>query len=160
MTTELTPPQQTAYILEIRLAATDVLDKPLRVPFKSTHDTLTLASTVIESIRGIKADRSRQGQEARGQDGAGAATGMSEPIDNGGPAFPVTGKQLPLLGNELVAQFVHFPHGGMTLRAWLAGRALSGLLANSSIEILLPGEYASDCLLYADAIIAALKAQP
>lgn len=68
---------------------------------------------------------------------------MSADIDDGGPAFP-----LP-----------HWQAGecrGMSLRDWLAGQALTGLLANphASGDI---GAIARGAYLQADAMLAELK---
>ena len=54
---------------------------------------------------------------------------MSEPIDDGGPAFPQTAI---INGNgEVVTSGMYFPEGpGMTLRDWFAGRAMQGMLSN------------------------------
>lgn len=45
---------------------------------------------------------------------------------------------------------------GMTLRQWLAGRALAGLLANPSIEDLSQEQIALDAVLFADALLEKL----
>jgi hypothetical protein len=62
--------------------------------------------------------------------------------DDGGPAFPNPDR----------------PHTqpGMSLRDWFAGQALAWLVATgTSIK---PDEYASECYMYADAMLAARKA--
>jgi hypothetical protein len=50
---------------------------------------------------------------------------MSTPINDGGPAFPCA-KKAETMGGTLF--FTASP--GMTLRAWLAGQAMAGLLAD------------------------------
>ena len=97
-------------------------------------------------------------------------------IDDGGPAFPGSANQ----NNE----YSDTMHRGMSLRAWLAGQALVGLLSEVSdgsggfprddprkpyegaketytdmrrAEI---KRYATDACALADAVIAALKAAP
>ena len=48
---------------------------------------------------------------------------MSEPIDDGGPAFPVPDVHHP-------SGQIQFGSSGMSLRNWFAGQALAGMLAN------------------------------
>ncbi len=53
---------------------------------------------------------------------------MSEPINDGGPAFPV-----PMFTREADGQpmsATEYGLGGMSLRDWFAGQALAGLLAS------------------------------
>lgn len=87
---------------------------------------------------------------------------MSEPIDNGGAAFP-------LFFGEIEGY-----SKGMSLRAWLAGEALSGVTALPDDSVYCtPNKLALDewralrrkklaeyCVGMADAVIAALKEQP
>lgn len=60
---------------------------------------------------------------------------MSTPINDGGPAFPVPvveyqGSHYPMSGDPS-----YLKHGGgMTLRDWFAGQALSGILMNYTTE--------------------------
>ncbi len=66
------------------------------------------------------------------------------------PAFPVSWQQ----AGQMVAE------PGMSLRAYLAGQALAGVLANPSLDASFEG-YASDAVQYADALLAELaKAKP
>lgn len=71
---------------------------------------------------------------------------MDEPFD-GGAAFPSDN-----IGKNC--------QRGMSLRSWLAGQALAGMLAASAVcpdeEELPPEEYARDAVRYADALIAEL----
>ena len=69
---------------------------------------------------------------------------MSEKIDDGGPAFPVS---LELyLGASL---------SGMTLRDWFAGQALAGMLANGG-AVSWEGD-ATNAYTVADAMLEARK---
>lgn len=53
---------------------------------------------------------------------------MPDPTpSDGGPAFPTFYRDG--VGD---GQYANFPHGGMSLRAWLAGKALNGMLAHST----------------------------
>lgn len=80
---------------------------------------------------------------------------MSEPIDDGGSAFPF-GQISEITGQPINGYF----SAGMSLRAWLAGQALAGALANphasgdvdANIDLIARGA----CML-ADAVIAELK---
>ena len=64
---------------------------------------------------------------------------MNAPIDDGGAAFP----------DE---------DSGMTLRQWYAGQALPGVIvASQTTPELTPEMVANECVLYADAMIAALE---
>lgn len=52
---------------------------------------------------------------------------MSDSKNDGGPAFP---QNMTQAGNPVYAEFEN--GGGMTLRDWLAGMAMQGLLAADS----------------------------
>lgn len=93
---------------------------------------------------------------------------MSEqPINDGGPAFPVINEEVqPQVGG---GDFVVLNrHNGMSLRAWFAGRSLTGFLANERLceaarlyaeekgqtpESLI----AERCVMFADELLLALK---
>lgn len=80
---------------------------------------------------------------------------MSNPINDGGPAFPVTGFAYLDNGEPCVIA----PHPGMTLRDWLAGQALAGLLfttANNGDIV----TYAEDAYTLADAMLTAREVNP
>ena len=62
------------------------------------------------------------------------------------------------------SETITYPNGemeygapGMSLRAYVATAALQGLLANPNIPIIQPAAYASDALIYADALIEELN---
>lgn len=69
---------------------------------------------------------------------------MSEPIDDGGPAFPA--KHYDLGDSE----------HGMSLRDWFAGQALMGILAKSDSGEDMSAE-AKDSFRYADFMLKARK---
>ena len=71
------------------------------------------------------------------------------PVDDGGPAFPRPSGP----GQENVDTTAQH---GMSLRAWLAGQALTGMLANPAYSSSDYG-YARDAVMYADAVIRELK---
>lgn len=78
---------------------------------------------------------------------------MSTPINDGGPAFP------------FAAEYGHpAACGGMTLRDWFAGQALTGFLASleehESAQFGEPSHAAKTAFQYADAMIAAREAKP
>lgn len=78
---------------------------------------------------------------------------MSNPINDGGAAFPVPQKLSGYIDDGANGcEFV--PYRGMTLRDWFAGKALAGILANSNREGT-PKEYAHDAYEQADAMLAA-----
>ena len=74
-------------------------------------------------------------------------------IDDGGPAFPQE-----YTGNGAWK--------GMSLRAWLAGQALNGVMSDSGIsfkgknDVEIAKSVAEYVLVLADAVIAALKVAP
>jgi len=72
---------------------------------------------------------------------------MSEPINDGGPAFPEAGYSQP---NGSFA----WPISGMSLRVWLAGQAIAGLCAGSNLDVAETIEYAVEI---ADAVLAKLS---
>ena len=79
---------------------------------------------------------------------------MSEPIDDGGPAFPVP--VTPTRSGEWAScKEVE----SMTLRDWFAGQALAGMLGyehrSGRFET-----FATDAYIYADAMLAARKVKP
>lgn len=60
---------------------------------------------------------------------------MSDIVEDGGPAFP-----RPTFSNPTPDRFTGAPdyvpgHDGMSLREWLAGKALSGVLSNQDFII-------------------------
>lgn len=65
-------------------------------------------------------------------------------INDGGPAFPCTASDL------------NNPAPGMSLRAYFAGQALAGMLANPHYDDETPGGCAFDAVAVADALIAKL----
>jgi hypothetical protein len=80
---------------------------------------------------------------------------MSEPINDGGPAWPQHGwsKDQETLARMQDKQ-------GMTLRDWFAGQALAGLTGNPECAWK-DGEELSGCAFtWADAMIKAREAQP
>jgi hypothetical protein len=74
---------------------------------------------------------------------------MSDPIDDGGPAFPA-GTYCNNFGDEV-------PMRGMSLRDWFAGQALAGMRANPALAKLQPGGAAADAFADADAMLRARK---
>lgn len=89
---------------------------------------------------------------------------MSEPIDSGGPAFPVVSKSED--GHQCGESLWQFT--GMTLRQWYAGMAMQGLVSSKEAMALIGQEamflgqpplstMASKAFEAADAMIAALK---
>lgn len=80
---------------------------------------------------------------------------MSTPINDGGPAFPEIRTQQE--NENRGTQFEVYSAGGMTLRDWLAGQALVGILAcptdfGERTTKKLRAEYAYQC---ADEMLAA-----
>ena len=76
---------------------------------------------------------------------------MSQQIDDGGSAFPVHANHV-VFGDRVVAAHER----GMSLRAWLAGQALAGLMANPHVGGDNGAAARGACML-ADAVIAELK---
>lgn len=74
---------------------------------------------------------------------------MEKQIDDGGPAF-ATSTTFSFVGECAYGQ------PGMSLRAWLAGQALNGMLANCDGERS-RRQVVDDSLIYADMIIDALN---
>lgn len=78
---------------------------------------------------------------------------MNNPINNGGPAFPVTLDHRGCVGAY-----------GMTLRDWFAGQALNGYLASWSDDtdpnFFEPHDVAKTSYAYADAMLAAREVKP
>ncbi len=86
---------------------------------------------------------------------------MSDKIDDGGPAFPLTGFETDPTEGDREEVFSR----GMTLRDWFAGMALQGMLAYSYVSSS-SGNYHENCtisqasqraFIYADAMIEARK---
>lgn len=77
---------------------------------------------------------------------------MSNPIDDGGPAFPCTEGTFDDHG-------VYF-HNGMALRDWFAGMAMQTYIAASSADGDLPARFAEYAYAQADAMIAARNRTP
>ena len=80
---------------------------------------------------------------------------MSQPIDDGGAAFPVYVPEGPPLPDGS-PEHPGYAKPGMSLRDWFAGQALAGLLAdpNSNPDMAIIARVA--CM-HADAVIAELK---
>ncbi len=78
---------------------------------------------------------------------------MSQPIDDGGNAFPVYVPEGPILADGS-PEYAAYTRPGMSLRDWLAGQALAGLLANPHIggDV---GAAARGAYMQADAMLAA-----
>lgn len=74
---------------------------------------------------------------------------MSRLVNDGGPAFPQTKSTGPVTNSttEIVSL------GGMTLRDWFAGRALSGLVFHNDFGARSDKEIANGAYAYADAMI-------
>lgn len=70
---------------------------------------------------------------------------MSTPINDGGPAFPVTAEQSPS---------GQFALSGMSLRDWFAGQALAGMMACTDCSGT-EAEFAASAYRNADAMLAA-----
>ena len=73
---------------------------------------------------------------------------MSEPINDGGPAFPMQG--------DPDDRYVGYL--GMSLRDWFAGKALSGILSDNTVRDD-PASFADIAYDMADAMIAARKSK-
>jgi hypothetical protein len=67
---------------------------------------------------------------------------MSTIIKDGGPAFPYGQKNFTERSSE-----------GMSLRDYFAGQALAGMMANKNAQDWTLSEVATDCYLYADALL-------
>ncbi len=83
---------------------------------------------------------------------------MSDKIDDGGPAFPC----MPPDDGEGrgCAAGYPYPDAGMSLRDWLAGKALTGICAHQDTWGLNVKEIAGTCYAISDAMLAARKARP
>ena len=81
---------------------------------------------------------------------------MSEPIDDGGPAFPVP--VTPTRGGGWAScKEVE----GMSLRDWFAGQALAGMFAADTPDSVLTADDKADQAYHAaDAMLAARKVKP
>jgi hypothetical protein len=75
---------------------------------------------------------------------------MSQPIDDGGPAFPCEA-----LADYRDTEATKFK--GMSLRDWFAGQALAGLVFHNDYGARSDDEIANGAYAYADAMIAARK---
>lgn len=82
---------------------------------------------------------------------------MSEPINGNTPAFPRRFHQQRLDNGAI---FTDDGALGLSKRELFAAMAMQGMISNPDIDILKPSEYASDALLYADALVAALANPP
>jgi len=76
---------------------------------------------------------------------------MSAEINDGGPAFPVGFQEFDQTVHGKVP-YIGFP--GMSLRAWLAGKALQGLITNGKIpadkmQVAISARDYADCMIYA-----------
>ncbi len=78
---------------------------------------------------------------------------MSEPIEDGGPAFPV-----PVTPTRDGGWASCKEVEGMTLRDWFAGQALAGLAASCSNSP--DGDIARWSYEFADAMLVARKVEP
>jgi hypothetical protein len=67
---------------------------------------------------------------------------MSTIINDGGSAFPYGQKNFTERSSE-----------GMSLRDYFAGQALAGMMANKNAQDWTLSEVATDCYLYADALL-------
>lgn len=77
--------------------------------------------------------------------------------DDGGPAFP---NQIEACGGYPPTSFTDVMCGGMSLRDWFAGRALTGILAFSTGEDCIqyePKDAAAAAYRFADAMLHARK---
>ena len=74
-------------------------------------------------------------------------------INDGGPAFPADMQRRDPLTNE----WSDLPPQGMSLREWLAGMALQGLLACSDVQGS-ANDLAKGAVAYADALLDELEA--
>jgi len=90
---------------------------------------------------------------------------MSTEIKDGGAVYPVVTKaeaRTEYIENERYVHVTTFTNvGGMTLRDWLAGQALSGLLCNDA-EVFIRDANRSTRIAYriADAMLAAREVRP
>ena len=75
---------------------------------------------------------------------------MSEPINDGGPAFP----RSPVI-DPVDCSVQHKGNPGMTLRDWFAGQALVGLIAEPKTVAEPPHRIAKAAYLVADAMLKA-----
>jgi len=73
-------------------------------------------------------------------------------IDNGGPVFP--GEQIAFTASGHRMTLGH--HNGMSLRAWLAGQAMNGLLA-ADLGVEMTAAIAKQAVAQADALLAELE---
>jgi len=81
---------------------------------------------------------------------------MSERIKDGGPAFPRAA------GPEPRVNAYHEYQDGMTLRAWLAGQALNGLIAAHSgpdCPLPKPLDMSQAAIVYADLLLELLESR-
>lgn len=74
---------------------------------------------------------------------------MAKPINDGGPAFPISAQ-------DGGSPFLLTPHRGMSLRAYIAAKALQGIVSCESTSGTFR-DIADEAVAYADALIAALN---
>ena len=82
---------------------------------------------------------------------------MSQQIDDGGPAFPLSSQPLDAQGNPIACNHTEW---GMRLRDWFAGQALAGLVHRYDHPQLRRDVLAQDCYDIADAMLAARLTKP
>lgn len=88
-------------------------------------------------------------------------------FDDGGPAFPTEqfdeamfARKAPVVGSMQAAEIATSLTGGMTLRDWFAGQALSGLMADPGLRPATTDEFdhmARRLYQVADAMLTARK---
>lgn len=84
---------------------------------------------------------------------------MKTPINDGGPSFPCGPMGDSFVGEDGYTRHQYLGMPGMSLRAWLAGQALMGTIANPG-DAILPASMAKYCVRCADAMIAELSKPP
>ena len=82
---------------------------------------------------------------------------MSNPINDGGPAFPMHPTAVPAMASALSG--IGYTRG-MSLRDWFAGQALAGQIAHECHEDPAYDIYAADAYAFADAMLAARAKEP
>ncbi len=79
------------------------------------------------------------------------------PVNDGGPAFPHGPMGSSYTGEDGYTTHQGNPHPGMTLRTWLAGKALAGILADGVSYDWDVVRMAKASVTLADALIAELE---